>query len=298
MADPEDASAQRVVEMLRNAEFICTRARSGEEALAALHEGFYDLVLLVVDMPGLNGYDTCRRLRLEIDLPPTPVILLGGDRRQVIHGFEQGADDFIGRPYDTEEFLARVKAQHFRDGQGTSGNPVFEQHSFQKLHRNEGALLVPADLIDRTDIRMVQGGRRARFPPKSIERLAICRQFVGQKFKSDKPAQFQILRFVNDTHTATANFLENAVVGNRLANHENKGPRRWLEHGRVCPFQSQSCMDYDGRIPACWRFAAVSLSRTLSAILQLTPSGDHLSLNRLVLPNVLGACSKQAAGES
>jgi diguanylate cyclase (GGDEF)-like protein len=126
IVDHDDFTAEHVVEVLSAASFVCTRAKSGEEALHALHEGFFDLVLLTTDMPGLDGYETCRRLRLDMDLPPTPVILLGGgtNGREVIHGLEQGADDFIGRPYNTDEFLARVKALLIRSERHIDANPL------------------------------------------------------------------------------------------------------------------------------------------------------------------------------
>lgn len=126
IVDPEEGTAERVAAELSSVGCVCRRAASGEEALGALQAEYYDLVILAADMPGLDGFETCRRLRLDPQLPPTPVILIGSDGggRKIIHGFEQGADDFVGRPYDTDEFVARVKALLVRSERHIGVNPL------------------------------------------------------------------------------------------------------------------------------------------------------------------------------
>lgn len=126
IVDPEEGTAGLVAAELSRVGCVCRRAMSGEEALNALRGEYYDLVILTADMPGLDGFETCRRLRLDPELPPTPVILLGGDEggRNVLHGFEQGADDVVGRPYDTAEFVARVKSLLVRSERHIGVNPL------------------------------------------------------------------------------------------------------------------------------------------------------------------------------
>ena len=126
IVDREELSVERMARELTQAGCDCRRATTGEEALNALHRESFDLVILAVDVPGLDGFQTCRRLRLDPGLPPTPVILLGSGRdgREVIHGFQHGADDFVGRPYDTDEFMARVKALLVRTERQIDANPL------------------------------------------------------------------------------------------------------------------------------------------------------------------------------
>ena len=84
-------------------------AESGEEALAALAEGGTDLVLLDIVMPGIDGYEVCRRIRADPTMAFLPVVMVtaSGDE-QKIKALEAGADDFLTKPIDRSELLARV----------------------------------------------------------------------------------------------------------------------------------------------------------------------------------------------
>jgi two-component system, OmpR family, response regulator len=84
-------------------------AYSGEEALAQAERSLPDLVLLDVMLPGLSGFDVCRRLR---ERGPVPVILLTarGEEADRVWGLDLGADDYITKPFSHRELLARVRA--------------------------------------------------------------------------------------------------------------------------------------------------------------------------------------------
>ena len=84
-------------------------AASGEEALAALNGADIDLVLLDIVMPGMDGYEVCRRIRLQSATAYLPVVMVtaSGDE-QKIKALEAGADDFLTKPIDQSELLARV----------------------------------------------------------------------------------------------------------------------------------------------------------------------------------------------
>ena len=84
-------------------------AESGKDALAAIAEGGVDLVLLDIVMPEMDGYEVCRRIRGHADTAYLPVVMLtaSGDE-QKIKALEAGADDFLTKPIDQSELLARV----------------------------------------------------------------------------------------------------------------------------------------------------------------------------------------------
>jgi class 3 adenylate cyclase/CheY-like chemotaxis protein len=84
-------------------------AGSGKDALAAIAEGGIDLVLLDIVMPEMDGYEVCRRIRGHADTAYLPVVMLtaSGDE-QKIKALEAGADDFLTKPIDQSELLARV----------------------------------------------------------------------------------------------------------------------------------------------------------------------------------------------
>jgi len=84
-------------------------ASSGEEALKAIAESDVDLVLLDIVMPGMDGYEACRRIREQADTAYLPVVMVtaSGDEQKV-KALEAGADDFLTKPINQSELLARV----------------------------------------------------------------------------------------------------------------------------------------------------------------------------------------------
>jgi len=87
-------------------------ARNGEEALKQVENIEPDLILLDVMMPKMNGFETCRRLKLSDKAKYTPVIMVTAlnEIESKIKGIEAGADDFISKPFNKLELLARVKS--------------------------------------------------------------------------------------------------------------------------------------------------------------------------------------------
>ena len=83
---------------------------SGERALGAVHHRNPDLVLLDVNMPGLNGFQVCERMRSDPELRRIPVIFLTARTRSedVVNGLAIGAVDYVSKPFQPEELLARV----------------------------------------------------------------------------------------------------------------------------------------------------------------------------------------------
>ena len=99
----------------------------GESAVSAALSGGYDLVLLDLMLPGLNGYDVCRQIRDRVDVPIL-MVTARTDSVDKIRGLGLGADDYIAKPFDPAELVARVKAHLSRYARLTgSGGRQAEQ---------------------------------------------------------------------------------------------------------------------------------------------------------------------------
>ena len=90
---------------------------SGEAGLARLQEGDFDLAILDIMLPGMNGIDVLREIRKASDIPVIMLTARGDDVDRIL-GLEFGADDYIAKPFNPRELLARIKAILRRTGQG------------------------------------------------------------------------------------------------------------------------------------------------------------------------------------
>jgi putative two-component system response regulator len=110
----EDDAANRALlsRLLDRAGFRSVAVADGRDAVRAAIDESPDLVLLDVGLPGLNGLDVCRRLRADPRTVALPIILVTGQTasRDVVAGLDAGADDFVRKPYDEAELMARVRS--------------------------------------------------------------------------------------------------------------------------------------------------------------------------------------------
>ena len=110
IVDDEPLNVDLLEQELEAAGYRTLAASGGEAALAQAAAAAPDLILLDVTMPGIDGYETCRRLKADDATRSIPVIFLTALREsfEKVHAFELGAVDYVTKPFETEELLARV----------------------------------------------------------------------------------------------------------------------------------------------------------------------------------------------
>ena len=91
--------------------------------------------------------------------------------------------------------------------QRLAGDLVLQGHAIEKLHGDERAPFVIADLVNRADVGMIQRRGGARFPAKTLQRLRILRDFIRQKFERDEAAKVGIFGLVDHAHATAAQLL-------------------------------------------------------------------------------------------
>ncbi|MCR4411044.1 MAG: response regulator [Thermoguttaceae bacterium] len=112
IVDDSEINVEILKEILSDSYQLAT-ASTGEECLNVIREFAPDLVLLDVMMPGISGYEVCRRIKASPVGAFTQVILVSGkaSKTERLQGYEAGADDYVVKPFDHDELLAKVRVQ-------------------------------------------------------------------------------------------------------------------------------------------------------------------------------------------
>src|SRR5215469_2003919 len=109
IVDDDWQLAQMLREYLHVENFTVRHAQNGEDALSSIDTGSFDCVILDVMMPGLDGFEVLSRLRRRSEIPVLMLTARGGDDNRVA-GLELGADDYLAKPFNPRELVARVRA--------------------------------------------------------------------------------------------------------------------------------------------------------------------------------------------
>jgi two-component system KDP operon response regulator KdpE len=180
----DDAPLRRALRTsLRARDFAVIEAASGEEAVVVAADGRADAVLLDLGLPGLDGVDTLRRIRSFSDVPV--VVLTARDRQgDKVSALDAGADDYVTKPFDTEELLARIRAALRRAPQTNVQAPVVTVADLEidlaaRQVRKSGA---PVHLT-RTELALLE--QLVRNPGKLLTHEFLLRQVWGQGYGSE-----------------------------------------------------------------------------------------------------------------
>ena len=101
--------------------------------------------------------------------------------------------------------------------EGASADAMLQSGAFEEFHGEVGLSAILTDFVNRADVWMIERGGGAGLAPEAFEGLRVFCEFVRQKFEGDVAAEVRILGFVDDTHTAAAEFFDDAVMRDGLS---------------------------------------------------------------------------------
>lgn len=146
-------------------------ANDGEEAVDTARKEAVDLILLDIMLPKLDGWQVCREIRKFSDVPII-MITAKGEVFDKVLGLELGADDYIAKPFDTKEVVARIKAVLRRTAQDTKNDVKMVQ--YDKL------------CINLTTYELIVDGKPVDTPPKELELIYHLACNPNRVFKRDQ----------------------------------------------------------------------------------------------------------------
>lgn len=161
----EDDEDIRMVEevYLQTAGFLTETAADGEQAAELLEKMSFDLILLDLMLPGKSGYDICREIREKLDIP---ILMVTARTESVdkIRGFGSGADDYIAKPFDPAELVARVHANLRQYERLTNRKPPHNEAEQEEI-------CVQDIRIQINSWKVYKGGKEIKFPNREFELL-------------------------------------------------------------------------------------------------------------------------------
>ena len=149
-------------------------AGDGEATVAAFEKEKPDMVLLDVMMPKMDGWEVCRRIRA-VDSTPVIMLTAKGETFDKVLGLELGADDYIVKPFDTKEVVARIKAVLRRCALG--GGAAQEDGSVIRYDSLS---------VDLSRYELKVGGKAVDAPPKELELLYYLASHPNRVFTRDQ----------------------------------------------------------------------------------------------------------------
>ena len=207
IVDDDNNIAELISLYLTKECFECTIVNDGEEALRAVFSFSPDLILLDLMLPGMDGYEVCREVRHKSNVP---IIMLSakGEVFDKVLGLELGADDYMEKPFDSKELVARVKAVLRRTRMSTDA----------AQEQGRGKVEFPDLVINRTDYSVFLNGKPIEMPPKELELLYFLAASPNHVFTREQLLdQIWGYEYIGDTRTVDVHIKR---LREKLGDHE------------------------------------------------------------------------------
>lgn len=201
LVDDEVSIQRAMAPLLRSRGYMVSVAGSGGEALDIFERERPDLVILDLGLPDMDGSEVCRKLR---DRADTPILILSarGEEKDKVAALDQGADDYITKPFGPEELMARVRAALRRSlgrdatlhGQLTRGDLTID-FDRRRVHRGKVEIRLSPKEFDLLTLLISHAGRvlthrsilKAVWGTHGIEQPEHLRVLMGQLRKKIEP---------------------------------------------------------------------------------------------------------------
>lgn len=181
----DDANLRRgLAELLQLENFETISAACGLSALDLFENQHPDFCILDVNMPGLDGFEVCKRIRMQRHDVPVLFLTARTDEIDRVLGFGHGADDYMGKPFSAQELIARIKAIARRAGMGAT-------HAQSQSHAHSEGTIVPDEflmrdlLIDSKALRAHRGKAVIDLSQRELSVLKYFHAHAGQIVSRD-----------------------------------------------------------------------------------------------------------------
>lgn len=183
----DDANIAELISLYIEKEGYETKiASDGEEAIRLFSDFAPNLVLLDIMLPEIDGYDVCKAIR-KVSSIPIIMLTAKGETFDKVLGLELGADDYIVKPFEPKELVARVKAVLRR---------------VDPKDDNSKKVVVPNLTISLSNYTVVYRGERVEMPPKELELLYFLASHKNQVFTREQLLnQIWSYEYIGDTRT-------------------------------------------------------------------------------------------------
>ena len=223
LVDDEPNILNTMTPLLRSRGYEVSSASNGRRALEEIERSKPDLVVLDLGLPDLDGVEVCRLVR---ERSTVPIVVLSARRTEAdkVRALDIGADDYVTKPFGTEELLARIRVALRRgDPSGRTNEPIVR-----------GGLV-----IDRERFRVLHDGEEIRLTPKEFDLLTYLAQHSGRvlthrtilkavwgPYAVDQPALLRVpigslRRKIEDNASAPKWILTEPWVGYRFADSDD-----------------------------------------------------------------------------
>ncbi len=155
LVEDEPHIAQGLVFNLEEEGYRVTHVESGEQALEKLAKNSYNLLVLDLSLPGIDGLEVCNQLREQENQIPILMLTARGSEQDRITGLSKGADDYLAKPFNLKEFLLRV-AGLLRRANWQPAQPQERQYQFgnNRIDLETHQAITPAKTIQLTELEM------------------------------------------------------------------------------------------------------------------------------------------------